>query len=123
MIVELGGNDAMRGLDPAEVYANLDKILARLEAAECRVILAGMLAPRNLGHEYYTKFDQIYPDLAEQHDVLFYPFFLEGVATDHELNQADGVHPNAAGVRRIVSGIHSLVATALDEIKFSGRGK
>lgn len=123
VIVELGGNDAMRGLDPAEVYANLDKILARLEAAECRVILAGMLAPRNLGHEYYTKFDQIYPDLAEQHDVLFYPFFLEGVATDHELNQADGVHPNAAGVRRIVSGIHSLVATALDEIKFSGRGK
>ena len=123
VIVELGGNDAMRGLDPAEVYANLDKILARLEAAECRVILAGMLAPRNLGHEYYTKFDQIYPDLAEQNDFLFYPFFLEGVATDHELNQADGVHPNAAGVRRIVSGIHSLVATALDEIKFSGRGK
>ena len=116
VIVELGGNDALRGLDPAQVYANLDRILTQLKAAGCRVILAGMLAPRNLGHEYYTNFDRVYPDLAEQHAVLFYPFFLEGVATDPELNQSDGVHPNAAGVRRIVSGIHSLVATALDEL-------
>ncbi|MBW2690976.1 MAG: arylesterase [Deltaproteobacteria bacterium] len=116
VIVELGGNDALRGLDPAQTYANLDKILVRLGAVGCRVILTGMKAPRNLGHEYYNKFDQIYPDLAAQYDVLFYPFFLEGVATDLELNQLDGIHPNAAGVQRIVVGITPLVTTALDEI-------
>jgi acyl-CoA thioesterase-1 len=123
VIVELGGNDALRGLDPAQVHTNLDKILKRLEVAECHVILAGMLAPRNLGHEYYTKFDRIYPDLAEQHDVLFYPFFLEGVAIDPELNQPDGVHPNAAGVLRIVTGITPLVTMALDEVRPSGFGE
>jgi acyl-CoA thioesterase-1 len=123
VIVELGGNDALRGLDTELIYTNLDKILTRLEAAECRVILAGMLAPRNLGQEYYTKFDRIYPALAEQHDVLFYPFFLEGVATDPELNQSDGVHPNAAGVRRIVAGVTPLVTTALDEVRPSKRGE
>ena len=123
VIVELGGNDALRGLDTEQIYTNLDKILTRLEAAECRVILAGMLAPRNLGQEYYTKFDRIYPALAEQHDVLFYPFFLEGVATDPELNQSDGVHPNAAGVRRIVAGVTPLVTTALDEVRPSKRGE
>jgi acyl-CoA thioesterase-1 len=116
VIVELGGNDALRGLDPTQVYANLDRILTRLEAAECRVILAGMLAPRNLGHEYSGKFDRVYPDLAKRHNVLFYPFFLEGVATDHKLNQADGIHPNAAGVLRIVAGITPLVTIALDEL-------
>ncbi len=121
VIVELGGNDALRGLDPAQVYANLDKILTRLKVSECRVIFAGMLAPRNFGSEYYTKFDQVYPDLAEQHDVLFYPFFLAGVATNPELNQPDGVHPNAAGVRRIVTGITPLVATALDKLRSSIR--
>ncbi len=116
VIVELGGNDALRGLDPTQVYANLDRILARLKTAGCRVILAGMLAPRNLGYEYSSKFDRVYPDLAKRHNVLFYPFFLEGVATDHKLNQADGVHPNAAGVLRVVAGITPLVTTALDEL-------
>jgi acyl-CoA thioesterase-1 len=116
VIVELGGNDALRGLDPTQVYANLDRILARLKTAGCRVILAGMLAPRNLGYEYSSKFDRVYPDLAKRHSVLFYPFFLEGVATDHKLNQADGVHPNAAGVLRVVAGITPLVTTALDEL-------
>jgi acyl-CoA thioesterase-1 len=116
VIVELGGNDALRGLDPTQVYANLDRILARLKTAGCRVILAGMLAPRNLGYEYSSKFDRVYPDLAKRHSVLFYPFFLEGVATDHKLNQADGVHPNAAGVLRVVAGITPLVTTALDDL-------
>lgn len=123
VIVELGGNDALRGLDPAQTYVNLDKILARLGAVGCRAILAGMKAPRNLGHEYYSKFDQVYPDLATQYDVLFYPFFLEGVATDLELNQSDGIHPNSAGVQRIVAGITPLVTTALDEINASGRSE
>lgn len=121
VVVELGGNDALRGLDSVRTYANLDKILTRLKEAGCRVILTGMKAPRNLGHEYYTKFDQIYYDLAEQHDVLFYPFFLEGVATDPALNQSDGIHPNVAGVQRIVSGLHPLVTLALDELKFSAK--
>jgi acyl-CoA thioesterase-1 len=116
VIVELGGNDALRGLDPTQVYANLDRILTQLKTAGCRVILAGMLAPRNLGYEYSSKFDRVYPDLAKRHSVLFYPFFLEGVATDHKLNQADGVHPNAAGVLRVVAGITPLVTTALDEL-------
>jgi acyl-CoA thioesterase-1 len=116
VIVELGGNDALRGLDPTQVYVNLDRILARLKADGCRVILAGMLAPRNLGYEYSSKFDRVYPDLAKRHSVLFYPFFLEGVATDHKLNQADGIHPNAAGVLRIVAGITPLVTIALDEL-------
>ena len=119
VVVELGGNDALRGLDSARTYANLDKILTRLEEAGCRVILTGIKAPRNLGYEYYTKFDQIYYDLAKQHDVLFYPFFLEGVATDPALNQADGIHPNVAGVQRIVAGLYPLVSLALDELRLS----
>jgi acyl-CoA thioesterase-1 len=82
-----------------------------------------MLAPRNLGPDYYASFDQIYPDLAKRFNLLFYPFFLEGVATNPGLNQADGVHPNLAGVRVIVAGIQPLVVTALDEIKVSARTK
>lgn len=119
VIVELGANDALRGLDPEQTYVNLDRILTRLGGAGCRIILAGMLAPRNLGSGYYTKFDQIYPDLAKRHDLLFYPFFLQGVATDPSLNQDDGIHPNPDGVRQIVTGIQPLVTNALDEIQSS----
>ena len=75
-----------------------------------------MKAPRNLGPDYYNRFDQIYPDLAERHDLYFYPFFLEGVATDPGLNQADGIHPNAEGVRVIVKGIQPLVVKAIEEV-------
>ncbi len=121
VIVELGANDALRGLAPTQVYQNLNALLTRLSKAGCRVILAGMMAPRNLGPEYYARFDQIYPDLAKRFDLLFYPFFLEGVATDPRLNQADGVHPNLAGVKVIVDGILPLVVTALDEVKVSAR--
>jgi acyl-CoA thioesterase-1 len=116
VIVELGANDALRGLDPAQTYKNLTRIIERLNEAGCRVILAGMQAPRNMGPDYYTKFDQIYPALAERHELLFYPFFLEGVATHAELNQSDGIHPNSAGVHLIVSGIQPLVVSVLDEI-------
>jgi acyl-CoA thioesterase-1 len=121
VIVELGANDALRGLDPTQVYQNLNSLLTRLSKAGCRVILTGMLAPRNLGPEYSAEFDQIYPDLAERFDLLFYPFFLAGVATKPRLNQADGVHPNLAGVRVIVAGILPLVVTALDEVMVSAR--
>lgn len=115
-VVELGANDALRGLDPAQTYANLDQIIARLNKVGCRVILTGMLSPRNLGPDYNNRFDQIYPDLAKHYDLLFYPFFLEGVATDPALNQADGIHPNSAGVRLIVKGLQPLVSIAIDEL-------
>ena len=101
-LVALGGNDALRGLDPAATYDNLDAILTRLEAAGLPVLLAGMLAPRNLGADYAGDFDAVFPKLAETHGVAFYPFLLDGVALDPALNQADGIHPNPAGVKVIV---------------------
>ncbi len=100
-LVALGGNDALRGLDPAATYDNLDAILIRLAEAGLPVLLAGMLAPRNLGADYAAAFDAVFPRLAEKHGVAFYPFLLDGVAMDPALNQDDGVHPNAAGVEVI----------------------
>ena len=122
VIVELGANDALRGLDPTMTYENLDRIVQRLKASGSDVLLAGMRAPRNLGPDYYTKFDRIYPDLAERHGLLFYPFFLEGVAMQPHLNQPDGIHPNAAGVERVVDGIAPLVAAYLESTGWSRRG-
>ncbi len=98
VIVELGANDGLRGLDPKESYANLDKLLAVLASAKLKVLLAGMLAPPNLGPEYGKEFAAIYPALAKKHGCLLYPFLLAGVAAKPELNQADGIHPNAEGV-------------------------
>lgn len=117
VLVELGGNDALRGLPPADTYANLDAILVRLKNHAVRVILAGMRAPRNLGDDYATAFDSIYPRLARKYALPFYPFFLEGVALDPALNQPDGIHPNPAGVKEIVRRILPLLATELGKIK------
>ncbi len=115
-IVELGANDGLRGLDPAETRANLDAILARLKRGGVAVLLAGMYAPRNLGREYAAEFDAVYPALAARHGVALYPFFLEGVAAAAALNQADGMHPNARGVavivRRILPHVVDLVSRA-----------
>jgi len=113
VIVELGANDALRGLDPELTRANLDAILVRLESAGVRVLLAGMKAPRNLGAEYVTAFDRIYPELAARHKIPLYPFFLKGVAGDPKLNLEDGIHPNAAGVERIVEGMLPMVLKQL----------
>jgi acyl-CoA thioesterase-1 len=114
VIVELGANDALRGLDPARAKANLDSIVATVKASGADVLLAGMLAPRNLGEEYARKFDAIYPALAAKHNALLYPFFLDGVALDGALNLGDGIHPNAKGVaeitRRILPMIEELIA-------------
>ncbi len=112
VILELGANDMLRGVDPAETRANLDAILSRLRAAEARVLLAGMRAAPNLGADYGGDFERIYPDLAAKHGVPLYPFFLEGVAADPSLTLADGLHPNAAGVAEIVRRIlpHVLAA-------------
>ena len=104
-LVELGANDGLRGIDPGETYRNLDAILSRLKAEGIPVLLAGMLAPRNLGADYAQAFDAVYPRLAEAHGVALYPFFLDGVALQPELNQADGIHPNAAGVALVVERI------------------
>ncbi len=112
VIVELGANDALRGLDPSATRANLDAMLERLDGAGARVLLAGMLAPRNLGTEYAAQFDAVFPDLAQEHGVEFYPFFLDGVAADPALNQSDGIHPNEAGVEIIVRRILPYVLRA-----------
>jgi acyl-CoA thioesterase I len=105
VIVELGANDALRGIDPEVTRKALDDILARLGQRGIPALLAGMQAPRNLGADYAARFDAIYPGLAAKHGVVFYPFFLEGVAADRALNQADGIHPNAQGVAAIVRAI------------------
>ena len=105
VILELGANDALRGLDPAVTKNALDKILRKLADRRIPVLLAGMRSPRNMGPDYARDFDAIYPALASTHSVVFYPFFLDGVAADPRLNQADGLHPNVAGVDVIVARI------------------
>jgi acyl-CoA thioesterase-1 len=103
VIVELGANDALRGLEPAITRAALTEIVTRLKARGIAVMLCGMLAPPNYGSDYAARFNTIYPDLAKQFGVPLYPFFLDGVAADAKLNQADGLHPTAAGVDIIVA--------------------
>ncbi|MBG6174713.1 acyl-CoA thioesterase-1 [Labrenzia sp. EL_208] len=105
VIVELGANDALRGIQPDITRNNLKEITRRLRDRGIEVLLAGMLAPRNLGPEYAEAFDPIYSDLAQAHDALLYPFFLEGVALNPNLNLSDGMHPNADGVAIIVENI------------------
>jgi acyl-CoA thioesterase-1 len=105
VILELGANDALRGLDPDLTKTALNTILGKLKDRHIVVLLAGMQAPRNMGPDYARDFDAIYPTLASTHPVVFYPFFLDGVAADPKLNQGDGLHPNAAGVDAIVARI------------------
>jgi acyl-CoA thioesterase-1 len=105
VILELGANDALRGLDPAQTRANLEGILRRLGARRIPALLAGMRAPPNMGADYVKAFDAIYPDLAAAHGAALYPFFLDGVAAARGLNQGDGIHPTAAGVDVIVAKI------------------
>jgi acyl-CoA thioesterase-1 len=109
VILELGGNDMLRGIAPVETEKNLRAILSRLKAAHVPVLLTGMHAQRNLGADYVRQFDGMYPRLARDANVLFYPFILDGVALHPKLNQADGMHPNPAGVKVIVARILPLV--------------
>lgn len=102
VILELGANDALRGIDPKVTQVALDRLLRHLNERGIAVLLCGMRAPRNMGPDYARAFDAIFPALARAHDVVFYAFFLDGVATDPKLNQNDGMHPNAAGVEVIV---------------------
>ena len=105
VIVALGANDALRALDPALTRENLDRLVGVLVERGLPVLIAGMLAPRNLGADYVARFDAIYPELSIRHGALLYPFLLEGVASVAALNQDDGIHPNAAGVDEIVARI------------------
>jgi acyl-CoA thioesterase I len=111
VILALGANDALRGIDPKVVRANLDKMIDKITASGAKILLLGMLAPSNWGAAYEHEFDQIYPDLAKAHGVPLYPFFLDGVAMNPALNQADGMHPNERGVAIMVDRIAPLVAT------------
>lgn len=105
VILELGANDGLRGLEPAETKRNLDAILTMLDEKDIPVLLTGMLAPPNLGQEYGAEFETVFRDLANKHAVLFYPFFLDGVVGDPALNQKDGIHPTREGVAIIVERI------------------
>jgi len=116
-IIELGSNDALRGQPPAETEKNLSAILSRLKSEHVAVLLTGMKAPRNLGPEYGAQFDAIYPKLAKQFGVLFYPFILDGVAANPKLNQADGIHPNPAGVKIIADRMMPYVKQLVLQVK------
>jgi acyl-CoA thioesterase I len=117
VIVELGANDALRGLDPAVTRAALEGILRRLKARKIAVLLCGMLAPPNLGADYGRAFNAIYGDLAAQYDAILYPFFLDGVVADPKLNQADGLHPTAEGVGVIVKAILPKVEALIAKVR------
>jgi acyl-CoA thioesterase-1 len=114
-MVELGSNDALLGLNPAQTEKNLSAILARLKAAHIPVLLLGMRAPRNLGPEYAAQFDPIYPKLARQYGDDLYPFVLDGVALNAKLNQADGIHPNPAGEKIVADRIYPYVLKLVAE--------
>ena len=105
VIVELGANDMLRGLDPSLTRKSIGAIVERLKARNIPVMLAGMYASRNLGPDYVQKFDSLYPDIAKRHGLVLYPFFLDGVAGERSLNLPDGLHPTARGVEIIVQRI------------------
>ena len=119
VILELGANDALRGVDPAITRNALDAMLRRLKERKIAVLLCGMVAPPNLGTEYGRAFNSIYPDLAVQNGAILYPFFLTGVAADSKLNQRDGLHPTAAGVAVIVDRILPQVEQLIVRAKVS----
>ncbi len=112
-IVELGANDALRAVDPDLTRQNLERIVEKLKTTGSAILLAGMKAPRNLGEDYAKRFDALFPAIARRHVVYFYPFFLDGVATDPALNQQDGLHPNAKGVAIITERMLPFVLDAL----------
>jgi acyl-CoA thioesterase-1 len=117
VILELGANDALRGVDPALTETSLDAIVTRLKARGIPVLLAGMYAPRSNGPDYVARFDAIYPKLAEKHGLVLYPFFLDGIAGDRVLNQPDMLHPKAEGVRVIAQRILPTVERFLASLR------
>jgi acyl-CoA thioesterase-1 len=115
VLVELGGNDALRGIDPATTEKNLAAIVEKLQAAHVTVWLAGMMAPRNLGSDYVKAFDGLYKRIADKYKAPLYPFILDGVAQDPALNQADGLHPNPKGAEIVADRLLPFVTKNLDD--------
>lgn len=120
VILALGANDMLRGVDPSETRANLDAMMTALNERGIPVLLAGMRASGNLGETYVASFDRIYPDLAEKHGTLLYPFLLNGVALDPAKNQRDGIHPNAMGVEVIIEGLGPVVRRLVRSVAEQG---
>lgn len=117
LIIELGANDGLRGLDPKQTFKNLNAIIEHALSASIEVLLTGMLAPPNLGSEYGKDFNRVYPLLARYHGIELYPFYLEGVVSDPALNLTDGLHPNEKGVAVIVKNLLPKVKTLVAKIK------
>ncbi|HVJ41248.1 MAG TPA: arylesterase [Dongiaceae bacterium] len=117
MLLELGGNDMLRGLAPQITETNLDQIIAKAQQAQVTILLVGMRAAPNLGADYQKQFDGLYPALAKTHNLLFYPFMLDGVAANPDLLQGDGIHPNAKGVGIIVTRMMPSILQALDKVQ------
>lgn len=113
-LVGLGANDALRGFDPAETRRNLDAILTELDGRGIPVVLTGMMAPRNMDNRYLRSFDSLFPELAKKHGAKLDPFFLDGVITDPNMLLQDGMHPNAAGIRKIAGRLTPVVARELE---------
>jgi acyl-CoA thioesterase-1 len=116
LIVGLGANDALRGLDAAQTEMALDGIMLKARQRNLPVLILGMKAPPNMGPDYVVRFDGLYPQLAEKHGALLYPFFLDGVAANAGLNQADGIHPNAQGVDAIVLKVMPIVEELIGKV-------
>ncbi|MGI9350516.1 MAG: arylesterase [Rhizobiaceae bacterium] len=116
VVLELGANDALRGIPVEITRKNLDAMISRLKSASIEIVLAGMLAPPNMGKKYGDAFNAIYPELAEKHEIKLYPFFLEGVATDPQFNQDDGIHPNPEGVQVMVKNFMPALDSVLEKV-------
>jgi acyl-CoA thioesterase-1 len=119
LIVGLGANDALRGLDTAQTETALDGIMLKAQQRNLPVLILGMKAPPNMGPDYVARFDSLYPRLAKKHDALLYPFFLDGVAANSGLNQADGIHPNGPGVDAIVLKVMPLVEELIGKVRLN----
>jgi acyl-CoA thioesterase-1 len=116
-ILELGANDGLRGEDPRVVEENLDAMLRMFAERGIPVLFTGMRAMPNLGEAYAEEFSAVFPRLAQRHDVIFYPFYLEGVGGVPELNQPDGIHPNAEGTQRIADTIYPYVVELVKKVR------
>ena len=114
LILELGANDLLRGVTPQKMKENLDRIIEKARARNVEVLLCGMIAPPTMGAEYQRAFSDAFPDLAEKHDVEYVPFLLDGIALNQELNQADGIHPNAQGTRMMTENVYEELKPMLE---------
>ncbi len=119
-ILELGANDGLRGVDPAEMESNLMKMLELFKANDVEVLFTGMRAMANLGEEYVNEYEAVFTRLSQQYDVLYYPFYLQGVAGDPALNQPDGIHPNEAGAKVIAERIYPYVKQLVERVRERG---